>query len=274
MINPADVEELEIKLLLSAVEEAYGYDFQNYAKSSLKRRINAFMTEYKVVSYLQLAETMLHNSALFEEFLKYLSITVSEMFRDPNFYKSLRENVLPQLETYPFFKIWCAGCATGEEVYSLAILLHEAGILDKAMIYATDFNNQALDIAKKGIYSVEHMKQYIKNYNSFGGKTSFSEYYTSKYNSIKMHNFLKKQITFANHNLVTDKSFGEMNLISCRNVMIYFDENLTNRVLQLFQESLCHHGFLCIGTKETLDFTVLSDDFDTVDKAMRIYQVK
>jgi chemotaxis protein methyltransferase CheR len=273
-MNPEEVGNLEMDLLLDAIDKGYGYDFRHYARASLKRRLSSFMVDHKITSYLQLTEAILHDSLLFEEFLKHLSITVSEMFRDPRFYHSFRENVIPVLKTYPFIKIWSAGCATGEEVYSLAILLHESGLLKKSTLYATDFNNEALSIAKNGIYSTDNMKKYIKNYNQFGGAASFSEYYTSKYDSIKMRNFLKENITFANHNLVSDRSFGEMNVILCRNVMIYFDDDLTNHALTLFKESLCHHGFLCIGTKETLDFSQVSEDFKAVDKPMRIYQAR
>ncbi|MCF6777026.1 protein-glutamate O-methyltransferase CheR [Thiotrichales bacterium 19X7-9] len=272
MIERNDIEIVEVDLLLHAIEKAYGYDFRHYAKSSLKRRLNLFMDNYQITSYIHLTDIILHNSNLFEELLKHLSITVTAMFRDPLFYRSFKENILPVLKTYPFVKIWSAGCATGEEIYSLAILLHEEGFLEKTTLYATDFNNQALNIAKKGIYSTEHMKKFIDNYNQFGGRESFSNYYTAKYDAIKLHDFLKDSIAFANHNLVTDRSFGEMNVILCRNVMIYFDNDLTNKVLSLFKHSLCHRGFLCIGTKETLQFSQVENDFDVIDKQMKIYQ--
>lgn len=274
MMSDDEIENIEIKLLLSAVMDVYGYDFRDYATASLKRRIENFMSTHHAKTYLALADQLIHDSDLFEQFLKNMSITVSEMFRDPLFYKSFVTEVIPVLKTYPFLKLWCAGCATGEEVYSLAIVLHEEGLLEKSTLYATDFNNDALRIAKKGIYSSEKTKEYIKNYNKFGGKSSFSEYYTAEYDSIKLADFLIDKITFANHNLVTDGSFGEMNVIFCRNVLIYFNQELTNKVLNLFCDSLSRRGYLCLGTKEALDFSAVYNRFDCIDKPSRIYQLR
>ena len=272
MKSSKNIEEIELRLFLEAIFDVYGYDFRHYAKASLQRRLADFMNNYQIDTYLGLADRIVHEKPLFELLLKQLSITVSEMFRDPKFYSALKESLLPILKTYPFIKIWSAGCATGEEAYSLAIMLHEAGMLERATIYATDFNNEALRVAKKGIYSTDFMKKYIDNYNKFGGEKEFSEYYTTKYNAIKVHDFLRDHITFANHNLATDYSFSEMNLILCRNVLIYFDQDLTNKVLSLFCESLCHHGFLCLGTKETLQFSSVADDFEVVNSPMKIYR--
>lgn len=274
MISKNDIENLEIKLMLDAIDSAYGYSFHNYTQSSLRRRINEFKKSCQAESYLHLADKLLNDQSLFEKFLKNLSITVTEMFRDPQFYQSFRKNIVPTLETYPFIKIWSAGCATGEEIYSIAIILHESGLLDRSTLYATDFNTEALVHAKKGIYSATHTQTFINNYNRYGGKNDFSNYYTAKYDSIKLKNFLIDKITFANHNLVVDSSFGEMNVILCRNVMIYFDSELTNRVLNLLQSSLCRKGFLCIGTKESLEHTNAYNFFNAVDNKMKIYQLR
>jgi chemotaxis protein methyltransferase CheR len=200
------------------------------------------------------------------------SITVTEMFRDPNFYCSFRKNVVPYLKTYPFIKVWHAGCATGEEVYSLAIVLQEEGLYERATIFATDFNEPVLEKAREGIYALKDIRQYTTNYQQAGGSRSFADYYHAQYESAIMDQSLKKNITFASHNLVTDGVFGEMHLIFCRNVLIYFDKTLQNRVLNLFNESLNHGSFLCLGTKETLEFSQVVDSFKTIDGRARIYQ--
>ncbi len=267
-------DNLALQCLLDIVEKIYGYDFHEYANASLRRRVTGFMLDHKFDTYLQLADRLLYDEGLFEVFLRQMSITVTEMFRDPEFYKSFRENIIPKLKTYPYIKVWHAGCATGEEVFSMAILLHEEGFLDRATIYATDFNQVALECAKTGIYDASNVKQYIENYNKAGGTSGLSEYYTSSYNAVKLRDFLKRRITFANHNLAVDRSFGEMNVILCRNVLIYFNKNLQNQVLKLFRDSLCHKGYLCLGSKETLRFTEVENDFEVVDEKYRIYQRK
>ncbi len=272
MVDRNEIRRVEVDLLLDGIKEIYGYDFRDYAKASLIRRFNAFMSSQNLESYMQLADCIFHDPIMFDDLLKYLSITVSEMFRDPGFYYQLRNDVVPILKTYPFIKVWSAGCATGEETYSLAIMLHEEGLLQRTTLYATDFNNQALKMAKEGIYSAENTKKYIENYNLFGGRFGFSKYYTAKYNAIKMHDFLKERITFANHNLVTDGKFGEMNLVLCRNVMIYFNKQLTNNVLTLLKNSLCHRGFLCVGHKESLHFSSVVNDFEELEGNMKIYR--
>lgn len=272
MITKDELKKIELDLLLEAIKRVYGYNFTDYARASVCRRLNEYMNQYGLKRYLELADLIVHNQDMFDELLKYLSITVSEMFRDPFFYAALRTKVIPILKTYPFIKIWSAGCATGEEAYSLAIMLHEESLLEKTTIYATDFNNFALSKAKEGIYSAENMKKYIENYNLQGGRVGFSKYYTAKYNAIKMHDFLKEKITFANHNLVTDSKFGEMNLILCRNVMIYFNTTLTNKVLNLLKNSLCHRGFLCLGHKESLHFSAIESEFEEFVGNVKIYR--
>jgi chemotaxis protein methyltransferase CheR len=215
---------------------------------------------------------LLYDESFFQVFVREFSITVTDMFRDPHVYLSLRKNVIPLLKTYPFVKIWHAGCATGEEAYSLAIVLKEEGLYDRATLFATDFNDTALDKAKKGIYALDNARKFTANYQAAGGKTSFSEYYNARYEAMAINQSLRKNITFANHNLVTDAVFGEMQLILCRNVLIYFEKELQDRVLHLFSDSLTHGGILCLGTKESLRFSSVGKCFQAVDEDAKIYR--
>jgi chemotaxis protein methyltransferase CheR len=273
-MDQKDIENLEIELLLSALHRCYGYDFTHYAKASLKRRLQEMLTSMDLQHFSELMPKLLHNRELVTPFVVDLSVTVTEMFRDPAFYIDFRDHVIPILKTYPFIKIWHAGCSTGEEVYSMAILLHEAGLLDRAQLYATDFNRVALKTASQGIYSLRRVPEYTENYCLFSNKASFSDYYHAKYNAIKMRRDLREHITFSHHNLVVDHHFGEMNVILCRNVMIYFDMALQNKVLHLFKDSLIHRGFLCLGNKENLVNTEVYNTFDTVSKTEKIYRLK
>ncbi|GAB1443089.1 protein-glutamate O-methyltransferase CheR [Ignavibacteriales bacterium] len=267
-----EIEEIELELLLDSVYKRYGYDFRDYARASLMRRVKlvAGLTSCKNIS--ELIPRLLHDRGYFLNLLYHFSITVTEMFRDPKVYLKLRESVFPLLETHPYIKIWHAGCATGEEVYSLAILLKEAGIYDRCTIFATDFNDSALEVAKEAIYTIDNMKQCLTSYRNAGGMNSFSEYYTADSDSIVLNKELRKNITFANHNLVLDKVFGEMHLILCRNVLIYFNRTLQNKTLELFRDSLVSGGFLCIGTKESINFSSVVDDFYTIAEKERIYR--
>ena len=267
-----EIEKIEIELVLEGIHRRYGYDFRHYAMASLKRRLRRRMQLAGLEHLSQLLPAVIHDEAFFETFLKDLSITVTEMFRDPPFYKQLRKHVIPALKTYPFIKIWHAGCATGEEVYSLAIVLQEEGYLDRAQIYATDFNTHSLEVAREGIYALDKIQQYTANYNRSGGRASFSDYYRARFSAAKMDDALKRNITFAYHNLVTDGVFGEMNLIVCRNVLIYFDRTLQDHVLRLFFDSLCRRGFLCLGTKETPEFSGLASGFEQLSSKARIYR--
>lgn len=267
-----ELEKLEIEILLDVLYRQYGYDFRNYAKASLKRRLRKTLSAQNKHYISELIPDVLYNADVLQNLVFNLSVTVTEMFRDPTFFLVLRKKVLPYLKTYPFIKIWHAGCATGEEVYSMAILLKEEGIYDRVTILATDFNDVALNIAKEGIYKVKDMQQYTDNYSQSGGKSSFSDYYHAKYDSVIMKNDLKKNITFANHNLSTDGVFGEMHLILCRNVMIYFDKVLQNRVLDIFNDSLIHGGFLCLGNKETLHHSDIELHYSQVDRKNKIFQ--
>jgi chemotaxis protein methyltransferase CheR len=265
-------EEVEIEMLLQGIRSRYGYDFSHYSRASLKRRLELALTQARLERFSELLDRLFHHEQYFDDFLKIMSITVTEMFRDPEFYKAVREQVVPLLKTYPFIKIWHAGCATGEEVYSMALLLHEEGFLDRARIYATDFNKHSLDIAANGVYAARQMVTYAANYRAAGGIGSFPDYYSDGYERAKFKDFLKERVTFSYHNLVTDGVFGEMNLICCRNVLIYFDRTLQDQVLHKFAESLRHGGFLCLGNRESLNFTAVKSLFAPVDKAQRIYR--
>ncbi|NQZ23041.1 MAG: protein-glutamate O-methyltransferase CheR [Colwellia sp.] len=270
----SEIAEIEIDILLDAIRRRYDYDFSHYARSSLKRRINGLLIKEKLDMPYQLIPRILYDEEVFNRFLSELSVTVTEMYRDPEFFSNLIESIFPVLDTYPYFKIWHAGCATGEEAYSLAVLLKEAGLLSRAKIYATDYNNKSLDIAKQGIYSSENIALSNKGYLKAGGSHNFSDYYTEHYDAIKFNDELRNAITFAYHNLVKDGIFGEMNLIICRNVFIYFDKELQNNVLRLFNESAISKGFLCLGNKESIRFSILKDKFNTLSEANSIYRKK
>ncbi|OKP96622.1 protein-glutamate O-methyltransferase CheR [Paenibacillus sp. P46E] len=267
-----ELEQIEIELLLSGVHRLYGYDFRNYALPSLKRRIWHHVHAENVASISALQEKVLHNRDCFERFVYSLSIPVTEMFRDPGLFLTFRQKVIPLLRTYPYIRIWHAGCSTGEEVYSMAILLHEEGLYDKARIYATDMNARSLQQAKEGVYEISKMKQYTKNYMEAGGTRAFSEYYTAKYNSVILQPYLRKNIIFAEHNLATDTSFNEFNVIFCRNVMIYFNDELRDHVHGLFHESLSRFGVLVLGSKESIHFTRFSDSYEPLDRVEKIYR--
>jgi len=273
-VNNAKIELIEIDLLLEAVFRRYGYDFRSYARASIERRIRQFMSGAGCASVSEMIPKVLHDKEFFSRLARYFSISVTEMFRDPFVYRAVREKVVPLLRTWPHFKIWHAGCATGEEIYSLAIVLKEEGVYDRATIYATDFNDEALERAREGLYEVGKMKEATRNYQQAGGKVPFSEYYHARYDAAAMDGSLKERITFANHNLAVDEAFGEMHLVFCRNVLIYFNRELQNRALRLFTESLVHGGFLCLGTKEDLQFTDVSSRYEVVDGKAKIYRKK
>lgn len=272
MVGSDELEQIEIELLLDGVHRLYGYDFRNYALPSLKRRIWHHVHAENVHSISALQEKVLHDRACFERFVYSLSIPVTEMFRDPGLFQTFRQKVVPLLRTYPYIRIWHAGCSTGEEVYSMAILLHEEGLYDKARIYATDMNERSLQQAKEGVYDISRMKQYTKNYLEAGGTRAFSEYYTAKYNSVILQPYLRKNIIFAEHNLATDTSFNEFNVIFCRNVMIYFNDELRDHVHGLFHESLSRFGILVLGSKESIHFTKYSDCYESLDRVEKIYR--
>jgi chemotaxis protein methyltransferase CheR len=269
-----DLLNIEIKLLLEAIFLRYGYDFRNYSKAHIKRRILHRLSISQLPNVTELQNKVLRDRDFFLGFLDDLSINVTEMFRDPDFYKSIRENIIPKLRTYAYFKIWIAGCATGEEVYSLAILLKEEGLLDRCQIYATDFNRKVLEIAREGVYQKADIEQYDRNYALSGGKYKMSDYYQSMYGSVMFNKELSNRVVFADHNLVTDSVFADVNLIMCRNVMIYFEKNLQENVLNLFYESLVPSGILCLGTKESIKFTRVEKLFEVIDEKQKIYKKK
>lgn len=272
MSQDRDLEHVEIGVLLDGIKRRYGYDFTNYSHASLMRRLNFIRDEEKITRYTEMLDRLFHDEAMFDRLLKHMSITVTEMFRDPPFYQAVREQVVPLLKTFPFVKIWHAGCATGEEIYSMAILLHEEKFLDRVRIYATDFNKHALDAAQNGVYSLAAMKKHAVNYKAAGGKHDLADYYSGAYDLAKVKDFLKEKVTFSYHNLVTDGVFGEMNLVCCRNVLIYFDKALQDRALGLFADSLRHGGFLCLGSKESLSFSSVKNLFEPVDAKQRIFK--
>ncbi|HTF31208.1 MAG TPA: protein-glutamate O-methyltransferase CheR [Flavitalea sp.] len=261
----------EFKGLLESIRVGYGYDYTDYAEASVRRRLEHFMNMRKIASLEKFGKMIFQDEKLFEDFVQEISVTVTEMFRDPAFYKSLRENVLKRLATYPFIKIWIAGCATGEEIYSIAILLQEEDMLNRSVIYATDINQRSIQIAKDGVYSIENMKSYTANYQKAGGTKAFSEYYKAKYNSVVFDTSLKKNIVFSPHNLAVDKSFNEFQLVICRNVLIYFNRKLQNKVIGLFCESLCPFGFLGLGNKESLLFSDKRKQFEEIDHGEKIF---
>lgn len=267
-----EFEDIQIALLVEAIHRRYGYDFRNYAQASLKRRIRNFAETSNYETISAMIPPLLHDASFGARLIFALSVTVSEMFRDPEFFKLLRKQVIPFLKTYPFVRIWHAGCSTGEEVYSLAMVLHEEDFYDRATIFATDFNDQALEKAREGIYPLEKMKEYTANYQRSGGTGSFAQYYRTGYGAAILDAALKKNITFANHNLVTDGVFSEVQLVLCRNVLIYFDKTLQDRVLRLFHESLAYGGVLALGSKESIQFSQVADFFKTLSHKWKIYQ--
>ena len=260
--------------IVGAIYQKYGFDFRQYSEAHIKRRIMNRMAMSELEDISQMPSKILNDKEFASKLLQDLSITVTEMFRDPGFYRSLRENVIPILKTYPFIKIWHAGCSTGEEAYSTAIIMQEEGLYDRTAIYATDFNQRALNSAKEGIFSNKLMKEYTANYQLSGGKESFSDYYTSNYDHVIMNQSLKKNIVWANHNLVTDSVFAEVHLILCRNVLIYFERELQNKTQKLFYGSLINGGILCLGAKEGLRFTDLYEKYIELDKKQRIFKKK
>jgi len=269
-----EIEIIEITLLLEAIFLRYGYDFRSYSGAHIRRRVRRHLELSGLESISVMQHRVLTDPEFFQTLLYDLSINVTEMFRDPSFFLAIRKKVVPILATHPFIKVWHAGCASGEERYSMAILLREEGLSPRLQLYGTDFNDLVLRKAKEGIISSTALKEYTKNYQEAGGKTTFSDYYTAKYGRALLAPELKEKILFANHNLVMDQVFGEMQMIVCRNVLIYFSRELQNRVIRLFYDSLCRGGILCLGSRESLNFADVSDKFDRLDEKERIFQKK
>jgi chemotaxis protein methyltransferase CheR len=267
-----ETEQLELQLLLEGIYRQYGFDFREYAPSSLKRRVLRRVHAEGTRTIAGLLDRVLHDPAVMERLLLDLSINVTSMFRDPSFYASLRGRVAPLLRTYPFTRVWVAGCSTGEEVYSLAIVLQEEGLYDRARIYATDINEAVLERAREGVFPLEKMKEYTENYIAAGGLRSFSEYYLAKYEGALFDRALTENVVWAPHNLVQDRCFNTFHVILCRNVMIYFDRTLQTRVHQLFYDSLERLGVLALGRKESIRFTGFEDRYEELDPAEKLYR--
>ena len=267
-----DLERVEIELLLEGVYRHYGFDFRSYAYASIRRRLWKRVEAEGLGSISGLQALVLHDSVAMDRLLLDLSISVTAMFRDPDFYRAFRQDVVPLLRTYPFIRIWHAGCSTGEEVYSAAIVLEEEGLLDRARIYATDINDRVLKQAKAGIFPLNRMQEYTENYIKAGGQRSFSEYYTAMYDGALFSPSLTRNTVFSQHNLVTDRSFSEFHMVFCRNVLIYFDRALQDRVHALFYDSLVMFGVLALGSKESLRFSQYEDCYEMLHVKERIYR--
>ena len=265
MLEPNIVLDHEVEHLIKDVHEVYGYDFSLYSRASFKRRVNRICLIDKFTSFAELRYKIINDPEYLKHFIEEITVNVTEMFRDPHFFKALREKVLPQLGTYPLIRVWIAGCSTGEEAYSIAILLKEAGLYNKSLIYATDINPSVLETASSGIFPLNQMKIYSENYILSGGEKDFSDYYTANYNSAKFDKNLKEKMILSTHNLVSDSSFNSFQLIICRNVLIYFDKKLQERVFRLFDDSLEKLGYLALGTKETLRFSHLQNRYQQMD---------
>jgi chemotaxis protein methyltransferase CheR len=271
-MTSSELHDSEIGHLLKQVAEVYGYDFRAYSEASVRRRITQWLSESGFASLAPAQAELLRDPAVFEVFLRGLTVNVSEMFRDAPVFSTVRAQVVQHLKTYPFVKIWHAGCASGEEAYSMAILLEEEGLQGRFRIYATDINQGVLQKAQQGIFSLDEMKIFTRNYQKSGGKNSFSDYYTARYDRAMLMPSLKEHIVFASHNLAFDGDFGEMQMIFCRNVLIYFKEPLKNRALNLFNSALVEGGFLCLGTKETLEGRAIEPHFAEIAPRTRIYR--
>ena len=267
-----DAPEVELNVLLDAIYQRYHYDFRSYAESSVRRRIGAACAHFGCESISGLQALVLHRPAAFTELLGFLTVQVSDMFRDPPYWRALREMVVPYLRTVPSLKVWVAGCSTGEEAYSLAILLAEEGLLERSLVYATDINPEALRVAEGGVYALSRFAFFSQSYQAAGGSGSLSNWYTASSHSAVLDRRLKRAILFSDHSLATDSVFAEVQLVSCRNVLIYFDRALQNRAVALMHASLCHKGFLGLGTRETLRFTEYANAFTELARAERIYQ--
>lgn len=271
-MNEQALFDLELKVLLEALYQRYHYDFRSYAVSSLRRRMRQAMQRYECERLVDLQYRLLHEPDLFAQAMQFFTVQVSEMFRDPAYFRELREQVVPVLRTYPSVKLWVAGCSTGEEVWSLAILLHEEGLLDRSIVYATDINPAALATAEAGAYGIDRMARFSRNYLAAGGTASLSDYYATAYDGAVFDRQLRRNVVFADHSLATDTVFSEVHLVSCRNVLIYFNRDLQDRAVGLFREALVHRGFLGLGSKESLQFGCHHDAFEVCSREHRLYR--
>jgi chemotaxis protein methyltransferase CheR len=272
-VDTQELDDIEVDLFIQAMQRRHGYDFSQYAPASLKRRVLQLVEQLESRTISGLIERLMHEPHLLPQLLDGLTVPASDMFRDPAAFRGLREQVLPLLASYPQINIWQAGCAHGQEVYSLAILLEEAGLYERTQIFATDLSERALHEAQEGIYPAREAQQWSRNYQAAGGKHSLADYYSARYNLLKLDHRLRRNVTFAQHNLVSDGVFCEAHLILCRNVMIYFSNTLQDRVLSLFHDSLVRGGFLCIGMRESLDYATTATSFTPFDERLRIYRL-
>jgi chemotaxis protein methyltransferase CheR len=270
----AKTEEIELQLLLEAIYRQYHYDFRGYSLASVKRRITQALVLFKCPSISALQERLLHDPGMVPQLIAYLTVQVSEMFRDPSYYRALRETVVPHLKTYPSLKVWVAGCSAGEELYSLAILFREEGLESRTIFYATDINAEALKKAEAGIYDLDRVGLFTENHQKSGGKSSLSDYYTAAYGGVKFDKTLRERAVFSDHSLVSDSVFAEVHLVSCRNVLIYFNRELQDRAIGLFEDALVRRGFLGLGLKESLHFSAHANAFTPLVYDQRLYQKK
>lgn len=274
-LSAADpISDLELDLLFEGIFRAYHYDFRSYARSSLRRRVAHALRALEVPTATVLLDRILHHPPTFKRLLPYLTVQVSDFFRDPVYWRALRERVVPQLSTYPWVRVWIAGCGSGEEAYSMAILLHEEGLLERSQIYATDIDAHSLEQAETGVYDIERVRAFSENYFASGGKASLADYTSSAADRAAMVPMLRRRILFSDHSLATDAAFAEVQLVSCRNVLIYFERNLQNRAIRLFGESLCPLGFLGLGSHESLEFSAAAQRFECIDPGARLYRMK
>jgi chemotaxis protein methyltransferase CheR len=272
-VNNPELDNIEVDLFVQALQRRHGYDFSQYAPASLKRRVQLLSEQLECKTISGLIERVIHEPKLLPRLLDGLTVPASDMFRDPTMFRALRETVLPMLASYPQINIWQAGCAHGQEVYSLAILLEEAGLYERSQIFATDLSERALEHAQEGIYPAREAQQWSRNYQASGGSRSLADYYSARYNLLKLDQRLRRHVTFARHNLAADGVFCEAHLILCRNVLIYFSNPLQERVLSLFSDSLVRGGFLCMGLRESLDYASSANDFSAFDESQRIYRL-
>jgi len=271
-VSRVDVDDDAVERLLETIYHAYHHDFRRYARASLRRRVEAALGHFRCDTVEQLQTRLVADAGMFTELLRFLTVQVSEMFRDPWYFRALRDQVVPYLETYPNLKIWVAGCATGEEAYSIAIVLHEAGLLHRAQIYATDINPESLRIAEAGVYELDRFARFTENYQLAGGTGSLADYYTAAYSGAMLDRSLRQAILFSDHSLATDAAFAEVQLVSCRNTLIYFDKELQERAIGVLRDGLCRRGFLGLGSKESLMFSRHADAFRELDREARIYR--
>lgn len=270
----ARIEDIELTLLLEGIDQHYGYDFREYASASFLRRLQKFMRDRKLATISSAQDLILHDRRAMSELVETISVNVTTMFRDATFFLALRKRAMPRLQTYPYLRFWLAGCASGQEAYSLAILLHEEGLLDRSRIYATDFSAQNVQRAKRGIYPLKQFKEYTQNYLRSGGTRNFSDYYAAHCDQAKFKEFIAEKISFAQHNLVTDQSFNEFHAILCRNVMIYFDRKLQEHVMNLIHESIVPRGFLGLGSREAIFPSEYRSLYSEQGEATRLFQLK